>query len=129
VQWRVDGAWEPVGGPGTKISLSARLHWPTRYRLLVGDTVARNVAIPVAPRIAAKRVATGIAGKVTPAREGSAVQVQRLEGEDWLPSGKAVVDGAGAFLAELALAPGSYRVRTAPAAGYAQGLSATIRAG
>jgi stage II sporulation protein D len=129
VQWRVDGAWESVGGPGKKISASARLHWPTRYRLLVGNTVARNVTIPVAPRIAARRVATGIAGKVTPVREGSTVHVQRLEGEDWLPSGKAVVDGSGAFLAELELAPGSYRVRSAPAAGYAQGLSATIRAG
>ncbi|HWN21015.1 MAG TPA: SpoIID/LytB domain-containing protein [Gaiellaceae bacterium] len=129
VQWRVDGAWEPVGGPGTKISLSARLHLPTRYRLLVGNTVARNVTIPVAPRIAAKRVATGITGKVTPAREGATVQVQRLEGEDWLPAGQAVADASGAFLAELELTPGSYRVRTAPAAGFAQGLSATIRAG
>jgi hypothetical protein len=118
-----------VGGPGKKILASARLQWPTRYRLLVGNTVARNVTIPVAPRIAARRVAAGIAGKVTPAREGSTVQVQRLEGEDWLPSGKAVVDGSGAFLAELELAPGSYRARTAPAAGFAQGLSATIRAG
>ena len=129
VQWRVDGAWEPVGGPGTKISVSARLQSPTRYRLLAGKTVARTVTIPVAPRVAARRVPTGIAGKVTPAREGATVDVQRLEGEDWLPAGTAVVDAAGAFVAELELVPGSYRVRTAPGGGYAQGLSATIRAG
>jgi SpoIID/LytB domain protein len=129
VQWRIDGAWEPLAAAAAKHSLSARLTATTRYRLLVGDTVARSVTIPVAPRVAAKRVDSGIAGKVTPVREGATVDVQRLEGNDWLPAGTAVVDASGAFLAELELAPGSYRVRTAPGGGYAQGLSATIRAG
>ena len=129
LQMRLDGAWEPVGVPGAKVAASVRLDWPTRFRLLAGKSVARVVAIPVAPRIAAKRVATGIAGKVIPAREGATVQVQRLEGDDWLPAGKAAVGASGAFLAELELEPGSYRVRSAPAAGFAQGLSATIRAG
>ncbi len=129
VQMRLDGAWEPVGGPGKTVSASVRLDSPTRFRLLAGKSVARVVAIPVAPRIAVKRAPTGIAGKVTPAREGATIQVQRLEGDDWLPVGEAVVAASGAFLAELELEPGSYRVRTAPAAGFAQGLSATIRAG
>jgi stage II sporulation protein D len=129
LQMRLDGVWETVGRPGKKVSASVKLDGPTPFRLLAGKSVARTVAIPVAPRIAAKRVATGITGRVTPAREGATVQVQRLEGEDWLPAGQAAVDASGAFLAELELAPGSYRVRTAPGAGFAQGLSATIRAG
>ena len=128
-QWRVDGAWEPLGPPVKKLFLSARLYWPTRYRLLVGQTVARAVTISVAPRVTARRTSTGIAGKVMPAREGGTVQVQRLEGENWLPAAEADVAASGAFLAELELVPGSYRVRSAPAAGFAQGLSATIRAG
>jgi hypothetical protein len=39
----------------------------------------------------------------------------------------AVADETGAYRAELELTTGSYRVRVAPAAGYAQGLSAAIR--
>ena len=128
LQMRLDGAWETVAGPGKKVSANVRLDWPTTLRLLAGKSVARVVAIPVAPRIAAKRVATGITGTVTPARGGATVQVQRLEGDDWLPAGQAVIDTTGAFLAELELTPGTYRVRTAPAAGFAQGLSASIRA-
>ena len=129
LQMRLDGAWAKLGGPGKKISASVRLDAPTTFRLLAGTSVARVVAIPVAPRITARRVATGIAGTVTPVREGATVHVQRLEGEDWVPAGKAVVDSSGGFLAELALASGSYRVRSTAAAGFAPGLSATIRAG
>ena len=128
-QMRLDGVWETLGRPGKKVSASVTLEGPTSFRLLAGKSVARIFAIPVAPRIAAKRVATGITGKVTPARDGASVQVQRLEGEDWRPAGKATVDASGGFLAELELAPGSYRVRVAPAGGLAEGLSATIRAG
>jgi hypothetical protein len=38
-----------------------------------------------------------------------------------------VVDEAGAFRAELELPPGAYRARVAPTAGYAAGVSATLR--
>ena len=129
VQMRLDGAWETLGGPSARFSGSARLDGPTPFRLLVGKTTAAAVTVPVAPQIAVRRVATGIAGKMTPAREGATVLVQRLEGDEWLPAGEATVEASGTFLAEVELAPGSYRVRSAPAAGLAQGLSATIQAG
>jgi len=129
VQMRLDGAWKTLGGPTGIFSGNVSLETPTTLRLLSGQTVAAVVRIPVAPRVAVRRVPAGIAGTVTPPRVGATAQVQRLEGDAWLPAGAAVVDATGAFLAQLDLVPGSYRIRVAPVAGLAQGLSATIRAG
>ena len=129
MQLKVGGAWKPFLGPATKITGKAALAVATTYRLLAGATVATVITIPVAPRVTARLTPGGIAGEVTPPRDGARVQVQRLEGATWLPAGEAVADAAGAFATELELLPGSYRVRVAPGGGLVQGLSPTINAG
>lgn len=129
LQTNTGGAWTTLGGPSNRVVATAALGSATSYRLLVGGTVAATVRIPVAPLVAARRTPTGIAGQMTPPREGATVQVQRLEGGAWTPVGEAVVDSAGAFAAELELPPGSYRARVAPGAGLVQGLSPTLAVG
>jgi hypothetical protein len=73
------------------------------------------------------RAPGAIAGTVRPAAPGATVELQRLEGEVWLPVADGLLDEKSAFRIELPLLPGSYRARVAPAAGFAEGLSGTIR--
>jgi hypothetical protein len=58
---------------------------------------------------------------------GAAVELQRLEGDRWLPVVVAALDERSAFRITFEPQPGSYRARVAPAAGFAEGLSGTIR--
>jgi hypothetical protein len=74
-----------------------------------------------------KREAGVLSGRVAPPVAAKLVQVQRLEGEQWLTVADAIADETGSYRAELELTAGSYRVRVSPAGGYAQGLSAAIR--
>ena len=83
--------------------------------------------VPVAPVVRAARTPGAVTGSVRPATPGAPVELQRLEGDGWLPVADALLDGRSAFRIELELLPGSYRARVAPAAGLAEGLSGTIR--
>jgi hypothetical protein len=82
--------------------------------------------VPVAPLVRAARAPGTIAGTVTPLSPGAVVELQRLEGDRWLPVADATLDERGAFRIAFG-EPGSYRARLAPAAGFAEGLSGTIR--
>ena len=127
---RVGSAWQavvtrPAGGA---ISAKLKLTAPTTLRLSVGKLGGPVLKVPVAPRVGLRREPGGLAGRIVPAVTAStAVQVQRLEGERWAAVADAVADETGAYRAALELTTGSYRVRVAPTAGYAQGLSAAIR--
>jgi len=128
---RVGPAWQPVASrpAGAKLSAKVRLTAPATFRLTAGRLGGPTLRVPVAPRVSAKRDAAGVAGTVVPAQTAGAIRRERLEGEAWLPVPDAVAAGdeAGAYRIDVPLASGSYRVRVAPAAGYAQGLSAVLR--
>jgi stage II sporulation protein D len=126
--WRVGRRWEtmveqPQGG---RFKVLVKPGGPVAFRLAVGKLRGSVLTVPVAPRVLATRTAEGIAGTVAPAREGAAVQLQRLDGARWVAAGKATLAADGSFTASLELAPGTYRARVAPAAGFVQGLSAAI---
>ncbi|MBA2461789.1 MAG: SpoIID/LytB domain-containing protein [Actinobacteria bacterium] len=126
---RSEGGWKqvlerPVGGAFT---FKTKLLAPTSFRLAAGTLNGPVLKVPVAPLVRVTREAAALAGVVSPATPGAAVEVQRLEGETWIPAGQSVVDEAGGFRLELDLPPGSYRARVAPAAGFAAGISATLR--
>ena len=126
---RSDGVWKPVLSrvAGGTFTFRTKLRNPTSFRLGAGGLVGPVLKFPVAPLVRVTREAAAISGSVAPALPGAAVKVQRLEANLWLRAGSAVVDDAGSFRVELQLTPGSYRAVVAPAAGYAGGISATLR--
>jgi stage II sporulation protein D len=126
---RVGGRWETVlARPnGGRFSVKAKLEEPATFRLSAGELGGTVLRVPVAPRVSAKRDALGVAGVVAPATAAASVELQRLEGERWLPVTEAAVGVDGAYRADAELGSGSYRVRVAPASGLAEGLSPTIR--
>jgi stage II sporulation protein D len=126
---RVGSTWQPVVSrpAGGAFSAKLKLTAPTTLRLSAGKLGGPVLKVPVAPRVGLRREPGALAGRIVPALTAKLVQVQRLEGERWVTVAAAVADETGAYRAELELTAGSYRVRVAPAAGYAQGLSAAIR--
>jgi len=126
---RVGSTWQPVVSrpAGGAFSAKLKLTAPTTLRLSSGKLGGPVLKVPVAPRVGVRRELGALAGRIVPAATAKLVQVQRLEGERWVAAADAVADETGAYRAELELTTGSYRVRVAPAAGYAQGLSAAIR--
>ena len=125
----VGGLWTQVAtrSAGGAFAFKAKLLAPTSFRLSAGVVAGPVLKVPVAPLVRISRQEGGLGGTVTPASPGAAVQVQLLEGSGWLPAGEAVLDDLGAFRSELELVPGTYRVRVAPAAGFAEGLSPQLR--
>jgi stage II sporulation protein D len=126
---REGGIWQdvlarPAGGAFT---YKVKLRGPASFRLRAGSLVGPVLKVPVAPIVRVVREPAALSGTVSPPTPGAAVELQRLEGETWLPAGTAAVDETGRFRAELELSPGSYRALVAPAAGYAAGISATLR--
>jgi stage II sporulation protein D len=126
---RVDGAWQqvlakPAGGA---FSFKTKLLGPASFRLNAGTLVGPVLKVPVAPRVRATAATSAVSGTVAPPVPGTAVEVQRLDGQAWTGVGGSVVDEAGGFNADVELSPGTYRVRVAPAAGFAAGVSAMLR--
>jgi len=126
---RVDGVWTPVltrtaTGPFT---YRTKLRVPTSFRLDAGKHMGPVLRFPVAPLVRVTREAAAVSGTVAPPLPGAAVEVQRFETDLWVTAGSAVADATGSFRAELQLLPGLYRAVVAPAAGYAGGVSATLR--
>nr|MBA2296588.1 hypothetical protein [Actinomycetota bacterium] len=126
---RVDGVWSQVAGrpSGGAFAFSAKLSAPTSFRLSAGAIVGPIMKVPVAPLVRISPLDGGLAGTVLPATPGAVVEVQQLDGVEWLPAGEAMLDEVGAFTAGLE--PGTYRARIAPAAGFAEGLSPQLRIG
>ena len=128
---QVDGSWtqvatRPAGGAFT---FTAKLLGPSSFRLSTGTVAGPVLQVPVAPLVTATRQEGGIGGTVLPARAGTKIQVQVLEGDEWLPAAEAIADDVGSFFAELETVAGTYRVRVAPARGFAEGLSPRLRLG
>ncbi len=128
---QVNGSWtqvatRPAGGAFT---FTAKLLGPSSFRLSTGTVAGPVLQVPVAPLVTATRQEGGIGGTVLPARAGTKIQVQVLEGDEWLPAAEAIADDVGSFFAELETVAGTYRVRVAPARGFAEGLSPRLRLG
>ena len=125
------GSWTQVATrpAGGTFAFTAKLEGPTSFRLSTGTVAGPVLAVPVAPLVKAALQEGGIGGTVLPARAGTRIQVQALEGDDWLSVGEATVDDVGSFFAEVEIVPGVYRVRVAPARGFAEGLSPRLRLG
>ena len=87
--------------------------------------------LPVAPRVRLPRVQEpgALSGTARPLLPGALVEIQRLEGDQWLLVAEAVVGERSAFRAELDAAPGTYRARVAPAQGLAEGISPQLEVG
>jgi stage II sporulation protein D len=128
---RIDGIWTQVQVLAKQaagaFTFKTKLLGPTSFRLAAGKLNGPVLKVPVGPFVRVTREPAALAGTVSPPTPGAAVEVQRLEGEVWTPAGQAFVDETGRFRAELELPPGAYRARVAPAAGYAAGVSATLR--
>lgn len=126
---RVDGVWTQVAArpAGGAIDFKTNLLAPASFRLSAGSVAGPVLRVPVAPLVKVSSPAGGLEGTVTPANPGATIQIQLLDGDDWLPAGVAVLDDLGAFRADADLDPGTYRVRIAPMAGFAEGLSRQLR--
>ena len=127
---RVDGVWTQVATlpAGGALAFKAKLLVPTSFRLSAGVVAGPVLKVPVAPVVRVSRQeGGGLGGTVRPASPGATVQLQLLDGESWRPAGEAVLDDLGAFRTEPELIPGTYRVRVAPASGFAEGLSRQLR--
>ncbi|MGI9112944.1 MAG: SpoIID/LytB domain-containing protein [Gaiellaceae bacterium] len=126
---RSGGAWtqvaaRPVAG---MIAFTAKVLAPTSFRLSAGGVSGPVLEVPVAPLVSAAAQAGVFEGTAIPASPGTEVQLQLLDDLDWVSAGETVLDEGGAFRLEAELGPGVYRVRVAPAAGFAAGLSRQFR--
>jgi hypothetical protein len=119
-------ATKPAGGT---FAFTAKLLGPTSFRLSTGTVAGPVLEVPVAPLVKATAQDGGLGGTVLPARAGTRIQVQLLQGDEWLPVSDAIADGVGSFYAELEAVPGVYRARVAAARGFAEGLSPRLRLG
>jgi hypothetical protein len=57
---------------------------------------------------------------------GAGVEIQRLQGTNWVTVASTTTDSNGAFAATLNLSPGSYRARVTAGHGWAVGVSETL---
>ena len=125
--------WTPVASvqpqANGSFSVTVRPTATTRYRLASGVARTAATTVGVAPRLAL--IAPGdlseLSGTVRPALAGTTVQIERLTGQSWRIVGRATVDAAGAFTAQVDVTPGSYRARIpAPGRGLVAGTSSTL---
>ncbi len=120
-------AWAPVAtvtpGAGGAFTATVDPAATTQYRLVAGSVHAGLVTVAVKPLVQAAVGAGAVQGTVKPAIAGSPVQLQLQAGRAWTTVATGTTDSAGAFAVSAALAPGSYRVRSAPGHGLSPGVS------
>jgi hypothetical protein len=100
----------------------------TDYRLQSGGFRSGVVRISVAPLVELSAGSDGVTvnGQERPAVSGGQVQVQRLDGANWVSVATTTTDANGSFAAALDLAPGSYRARVTVGRGFVAGISQTL---
>jgi stage II sporulation protein D len=131
------GAWQPLTTiaplPDGTFSTSVAPTVTTTYRLELGTVNGPSVRIPVAPSVTLDPVAYGqttVSGRISPVTVGSVPQVQQsTDAVTWTTVAAATLDSSGAFVAAIALQPGSwYRVVLPAGHGLAQGASPAVQA-
>ena len=118
---KIDGFWQQLPGLSAKPKLLAS----TSFRLSAGKLSGPVLAVPVAPLVRLGASAGGLSGTVKPLAVGAVVELQRLSGGIWATTLSVSPDEAGRFSAPVS-EPGTYRARTAPALGFAEGLSGPV---
>jgi stage II sporulation protein D len=127
-----DGSvWAEVGalrrGAAGTFSLAVKPARTTRYRIEVKGAASPGLLVRVAPRVELVQPAEPgmLTGTVRPKLSGALVAIERQEPGKavWKPVAEAVVDEKGAFRAELAVVPGSYRARVPAMEGFAEGVA------
>jgi stage II sporulation protein D len=123
---RIDGVWTQVAGPGATLAFKAKLLAPASFRITAGKLTSAVLKVPVAPVVTARADATStVSGAVKPLPPGTTVELQLDNGSGWSTAAQTTTGAAG----EYTIAPpepGLYRVRVAPAQGFAEGLSGQI---
>ena len=125
--WGVIGAVKPAAGGVVATSVKPTIS--TEYRLASGTVRTPPVRVLVAPgvKLAAPTAPTALGGTVKPVVGTTAVAIQRRDDAGaWHTVATATPQVSGAFTAELALSPGTYRARYAPGRGFAIGLSPVL---
>ena len=104
----------------------------TSYRIEAGWSAAQPASrvtsqvllVRVGPKVRlSKPVEPGVLSGTVRPRLGAIVHVERLRGGSWVHVGETLAGGAGAFRIEAQVVPGTYRARTSPIAGFAEGFS------
>ena len=123
---RIDGVWTQVAGPGAALAVKVKLLAPASFRISAGNLVSAVLKVPVAPVVTARADATStVSGAVKPLAAGATVELQLDNGSGWSTTAQTTTGPTG----EYTIAPpepGLYRVRVAPAQGFAEGLSGQI---
>ncbi len=121
LQQRVAGVWTKVAGAA--LQAKVKLNEPASFRIAAGKLAGSALKVPVAPAVTIRSDGVlSISGTVKPLQHFD-VELQRKEGDTWTSQG--FTAAAGAFTATVP-APGVYRARVAPSAGFAEGLSGEI---
>jgi stage II sporulation protein D len=104
----------------------------TNYRIEAGSSASQPASrvtsqvllVRVSPKIRLARPVerSVLSGTVRP-RVGAVVHVERLRSGSWVHVGETLADGSGTFRVEAQIVPGTYRARTSPIAGFAEGIS------
>ena len=123
---RIDGVWTQVAGPGATLAFKVKLQAPASFRITAGKLASAVLKVPVAPVVTARADATStVTGAVKPPAPGTTVELQVDNGNGWSTAAQTTTGPSG----EYSLSPpepGVYRVRVAPAQGFAEGLSGQI---
>jgi len=115
---RIDGVWQQLPGLSAKVKLLA----PASFRISAGQVAGPLLKVPVAPLVRLGAAARNLSGTVKPLAAGTTVELQQLSDGGWSTLLEAISDEEGRFAAVVP-EPGVYRARTAPAQGFAEGLS------
>ena len=123
---RIDGVWTQVAGPGASLAFKVKLLAPASFRITAGNLAGAVLKVPVAPVVTARADATStVSGTVKPPAPGTTIELQVDNGSGWSKAAETTTAQTG----EYTIAPpqpGVYRVRVAPAQGFAEGLSGQI---
>ena len=123
LQQRVEGVWKQVTAPGLKAKV--KLLAPASFRVAAGTLAGSVPKVPVAPRVTARTAPLSVSGTVTPLDPGAIVELQLESERGWVTTVRTTTGAEGDYVL-TAPEPGTYRVRVAPAQGFAEGLTGRI---